>query len=125
MKTSGVAMRRAFGRLAVLAGFAVTAGPAFAVEGTFTHPTFKGQGRLDACYFWGRDCGKKPADTYCQVQGYGWAVRFETEPFRPTRIAGDGKVCDASFCMGFKSITCGTTAAQRGETRRWPQRIDY
>ncbi len=103
-------------------GVAVTS-TASALEGTFTRPTYNKQARLDACYFWGRECGRKPADTYCQVQGYERSVRFETEHVRPTRLVS-GKTCDAEFCMGFKSITCVTSAPQRGKTTYWPQRLD-
>ena len=97
---------------------------AHALEGTFNHPTYKRQARLDQCFIWGKECGQRAADTYCRAQGYQRAVRFDTEHARPTRLASDGKVCDADFCVAFRSITCFTTAAERGKTGNWPQRID-
>jgi hypothetical protein len=124
MKNSGKWIRSGCGSVALLAICAVTSTAAFALEDTFNHPTYKKLARLDVCYVWGRECGKKPADTYCRAQGYDWSVRFDTEPVRPTRLASDGKICDAEFCVGFKSITCFTRASQRGAPGGWPQRID-
>ena len=124
MKNSGKWMRSACGSVALLAICAVTSTAAFALEGTFNHPTYKKLARLDNCYAWAQACGKRAADTYCRVQGYEESVRFETEFVRPTRIASTGQVCDADFCVGFKSITCFTSASQRGRSRDWPQRID-
>jgi hypothetical protein len=124
MKISDKWMRSVRGSVALLAVCMMTATAALALEGTFQQPTYKRQARLDVCYFWGRECGRKPADTYCQVQGYERSVRFETEHVRPTRLASGGKICDAEFCVGFKSITCTTSASQRGKTTYWPQRID-
>lgn len=123
MKTLRNLARSVYGSLAVFTICMAIAPAALALEATFEHPTYKKQARLDACYFWGRECGRKPADTYCQVQGYERSVRFETEPVRPTRLP-TGKTCDAEFCRGFKSITCFTSASQRGRTTYWPQRID-
>src|SRR5215470_12512453 len=75
-------------------------------------------------FTWGKQCGQKAADTYCRAQGYERATHFDTEPARPTRLASDGRVCDADFCVAFKSVTCFTSASERGRTGNWPQRID-
>lgn len=124
MKSSLKCLPRVFGFVALIAACAVTATTAFALEGTFDNPTYKRMARLDVCYTWGKHCGQKAADTYCFVQGYQIAKHFTTEPARPTRIASDGKVCDADFCVGFKSITCFTSSPERIKNRGWPQRID-
>ena len=124
MRHSGKWMRSACRSVALLAICAVTATASFALEDTFSQPTYKGLARLDVCYLWGRDCGQHPADTYCRVQGYERAVRFDTELARPTRLASRGGICDADFCAAFKSITCFTSASQRGRTREWPSCID-
>jgi hypothetical protein len=124
MKSSRKWLPSVCGSVALIAAYAVTATTAFALEGTFNHPTYKKRARLDVCFVWGKQCGQKAADTYCRAQGYQRATHFDTEPARPTRLASDGRVCDADFCVGFKSITCFTSASERGKTGNWPQRID-
>ena len=112
------------GSVALIAACAVTATAAFALEDTFDNPTYKRLARLDVCFSWGKFCGQKAADTYCFAQGYDRATHFETEPAHPTRLASNDKVCDADFCVGFKSITCFIPGSERFTNRGWPQRID-
>lgn len=114
----------AFGSMALIVTCAVTAPTAFALEDTYDNPTYKRKARLDFCYTWGSNCGQKAADTYCFAQGYDRATRFETERIRPTRLGSNGKICDADFCVGFKSITCFIPGSQRLTNRGWPQQID-
>lgn len=117
-------LARVCGSVALIAVCAVTATTAFALEDTFNHPTYKRIARLDFCFTFGNHCGQMPADTYCRVQGYESATHFDTEFARPTRIASDGKECNADFCVGFKSISCFTSASERGPGREWPRPID-
>ena len=97
-----------------------------ALEGNFNQPHYKDGSRLDVCFAFGQDCGQRPADVYCRVQGYQRAASFETEHARPTQIAGDGKTCDANFCAAFSHIVCFTPEAQRGQfnPELWPHIID-
>ena len=108
---------------ALPAACALAAPAAHALEGTFNQPTYKKMARLDFCFTFGNDCGQMAADTYCRVQGYERATHFDTEPARPTRIASDGKECNANFCVGFKTITCFTSASEPGRKRDWPQHM--
>ncbi|MDM0017338.1 hypothetical protein [Variovorax saccharolyticus] len=124
MRHTGQPWSGAFRAFASLAVCTLATTSSFALEGSFNHPTYKKLARLDQCYVWGRYCGKMAADTYCRAQGYERSLRFDTEPARPTRLASDGRVCDADFCVGFKRITCYTSAEQRGKGGNWPQRID-
>jgi hypothetical protein len=107
-------------RDALIAICVVTATPSFALESTFDHPTYGSQEQLDVCYIWGKQCGQKPANMYCKVHGYQRATHFDTEPARPTRLGSNGKLCDGDFCVGFKSITCFTSASQPGIVTPWP-----
>ena len=124
MKNSRKWLSGVFGSMALIAACAATATTAFALEGTFNNPTYKRLARLDFCFSWGKFCGQKAADTYCFAQGFDRATRFETESVRPTRLASNGKVCDADFCVGFKSITCFIPGSERLTNRGWPQRLD-
>jgi hypothetical protein len=94
-----------------------------ALEDTFDKPTYKDGTRLDICYGLGQDCGQRPADTWCRIQGYEKAAKFETERVRPTRVMGDGKRCDGAHCTGYKLIVCSTSAAKRGKRGDWPQKL--
>jgi hypothetical protein len=96
---------------------------ASALEDTFSKPEYKDGSRLDVCYGLGQDCGQRSADTWCRIQGYEKAARFETEPAQPTRVMGDGKRCDGAHCTGYKSIVCSTSAAKRGKQGDWPQKL--
>ena len=124
MKRSLKWLPRVFASVVLIAACAVTTTPAFALKDTYENPTYKRKARLDVCFTWGEHCGQKAADTYCWAQGYDRATNFTTEPFRPTRLGSNGKVCDADFCVGFKTITCFIPGSERMTNRGWPQRID-
>ncbi len=124
MKNSRKLLSGIFASMTLAAVCGVTAPSALALEDTYDNPTYKRKARLDFCYSWGKFCGQKAADTYCWAQGYDRATHFTTEPFRPTRLASTGQVCNADFCVGFKSITCFIPGSKRLTNRGWPQRID-
>jgi hypothetical protein len=109
-----------------LAGITLLLGAisASALEGQFNSPRYKGQGRLDFCFTFGRDCGQQVADTYCRIQGYERASSFEAVRASPTRIIANGATCSGGHCTTFRHIVCFTSAAQRGRGIGWPQRID-
>jgi len=94
---------------------------------TATRPTYDGpkpgNDRLDQCFMLGKNCGQDAAEKYCQIQGYEKAKTFQTEKASPTQTLV-GQRCTGSICVAFKSITCSTTAKQRGQKQGWPQIID-
>lgn len=124
MKRSLKWLPRVFGSVVLIAAFAATSTTAFALKDTFENPTYKRKARLDVCFTWGQNCGQKAADTYCWAQGYDRATNFTSEPHRPTRLGSNGKVCDADFCVGFKTITCFIPGSQLMTNRGWPTPLD-
>jgi hypothetical protein len=91
-----------------------------ALDATFEHPLYKGGRSLDRCYYWGgHDCGQRPADLYCLVQGYERAIGFKLVPAEHTAVAYDGRRCDGN-CIAFAQITCRTSAPRRGGPGEWP-----
>ncbi|MGB8818696.1 MAG: hypothetical protein WCC66_12325 [Rhizobiaceae bacterium] len=84
-------------------------GAAQAENKNFFQPK-QGAQRLDLCYDWGAGCGKKAADAWCAAKGYdysvGHVVANDIGASTPTRLIGNGAVCDQDFCDGFKQITC-------------------
>ena len=97
--------------------------PASAAQSTFQKPTWNGK-RLDWCFTWAKNCGEPVAKAYCLAAGYQTATRFTQEPARPTQLIAQRRVCNESFCQGFKSITCFTSAATPGPRREGPRMID-
>jgi hypothetical protein len=96
-----------------------------ALEQRFDRPRYKDQfSRLDACYTFGQECGKKAADEYCSIHGFPGARNFETEHARPTQTIADGKTCDGNFCASFKYIVCFIRDTKPGPGHGWPQGID-
>jgi hypothetical protein len=72
--------------------------------------------RLDWCRHWARDCGKPAAELFCRQMGFSKAVRFSIDPDIGARgiatvVFGDGKLCRAPYCSGFRIITCALEAA--------------
>jgi hypothetical protein len=72
--------------------------------------------RLDWCRHWARDCGKPAADLFCRQMGFSTAVRFSIDPEIGARgiatvVFGDGKLCRAPYCSGFRIITCAQEAS--------------
>ena len=84
-------------------------------EQVFIDPTVGGR-YVDNCLNWGRNCQKPAADNYCQRNGFSGAVSFTLANRRPTWVLGDGKECNADFCVGFSRIVCGggTTSVPAG-----------
>ncbi|RUZ75134.1 hypothetical protein EN943_21635 [Mesorhizobium sp. M7A.F.Ca.US.006.01.1.1] len=73
----------------------------------FEAPTFKGK-RVDWCYRWSADCGKKAADRFCSTKGFARALEFEQgENIAPTITLFDGKQCTDGKCDAFGYILCG------------------
>lgn len=77
---------------------------------TFETPTINGV-RLDWCKHFASQCGAPAADLFCQQNGYTRATRFVIDPGIgafgiPTVIFGDGRLCRAPICSGFRAITC-------------------
>jgi hypothetical protein len=69
--------------------------------------------RLDLCYTWNKDCGKKTADKFCSLKkpgafALGFTIDHDIGASTATRTLGSGQVCGKSFCDGFKSIACVT-----------------
>ena len=76
---------------------------------TFRYPTINGY-RLDWCRLWAQDCGQGAADAFCRKMRFTRAIAFEEDydigAKSPTYVIGSGKICNQSFCDGFKYITC-------------------
>ncbi|WP_419909494.1 hypothetical protein [Hoeflea sp.] len=67
--------------------------------------------RLDWCRNWGKNCGAPAADLFCQENGFaraGGFTRDETTGKKgiPSVVFGDGRLCNADYCNGFKQIVC-------------------
>jgi hypothetical protein len=69
-----------------------------------------GRYRLDWCYTWAQNCGRGAADAFCRANGHSRASNWQMDPDigarEPTYVIGDRKVCNQSFCDGFKWIQC-------------------
>jgi hypothetical protein len=77
-------------------------------ERVFANPVWNGH-RLDVCLNWAKDCGKPPADKFCQSKGYSSAFHFVTDPepgYASTRLIGTNQICSEKFCTGFQMIVC-------------------
>ena len=84
----------------------LASGPAFAADRQFKHPKYDGN-RLDWCYTYQQDCGKKAADAYCVYREYDAATTFTKAPaVGLTRTIGDHSLCADSQCDSFLQITC-------------------
>ena len=116
-------MSRIIAIVSAAAALALGATAAVALDDTFSRPKYKDGTRLDLCYGFGQDCGQRPADTWCRIQGYEKAASFTIEKASPTTVIGNGKRCTGSICNGYKTIVCTTSAAKRGKQRDWPQKL--
>ena len=77
-------------------------------ERVFANPAWNGH-RLDVCLNWAKDCGKPPADKFCQSNGYASAFHFvvdATPTGVSTRLIGSNQICSEKFCTGFQMIVC-------------------
>jgi hypothetical protein len=116
-------MRRISKVSAVTATLLLGASGVSALEDSFSRPRYKDGSRLDWCYGFSQACGQRAADTWCRIQGYEKATRFETERATPTRVMGDGKMCSGSVCTAYRRIVCFTSSAKRGRGTDWPSRL--
>jgi hypothetical protein len=115
-------------RIALAAAIFLTgATSASAVERTFNSPRMHGV-PIDFCYKLGSDCGQRPADVFCQSEGYERAAKFDTEKRRPTRVIGErveaNKICDAAVCTAFKAVTCFANGSKPGPAKGFPPILD-
>jgi hypothetical protein len=87
-------------------GLALT-GAARAEITEFAAPAYKGH-LLDWCFNWAADCGKKPADAWCKLQGYDGVEAFKKweNPNKSTRLIGSNQVCDEPECDSYTKIAC-------------------
>lgn len=77
---------------------------------TFNAPHIKGV-RLDWCRHWGRQCGAPAAQLFCRQKGFTKTARFLIDQNLGSRgiatlVFGDGRLCRAPNCSGFRAITC-------------------
>jgi hypothetical protein len=76
----------------------------------FGEPQVKGM-RLDWCLYWARGCGQLAANAFCRTQDFDDALRFAIDQNLGRRgivtvVLGDGRLCGAATCSGFRSVTC-------------------
>jgi hypothetical protein len=84
---------------------------------TFVAPKVKGV-RLDWCRNWAQNCGAPAAQLFCREMGFGKAQSWRIdenvgERGISTLVFGDGRLCQESYCSGFRMIVCAGEAAQR------------
>jgi DNA-binding beta-propeller fold protein YncE len=97
----------------------------------WTDPTHNGE-RVDACKTWATDCGQGGADQFCEVKhgGRWYAHSFQEEAsVGPTRVLGDGRLCNFSGCGGFSEVTCAYdpymySVADDSDSDGWGDRWD-
>jgi hypothetical protein len=104
------ARRRCAAATALTVALAFLGKPASADVAAFPEPKVKGM-RLDWCLYWANDCGKPAASAYCRTQGFEGALRFAIDQNVGSRgvvtvVLGDGRLCAAPTCSGFRSVTC-------------------
>ncbi len=85
------------------------------VSQTFVAPVIKDV-RLDWCRNWGVGCGGPAAELFCREKGFDKATRWSIEQNVgargiPTLVFGDGRLCRAPNCSGFRVIECARVAA--------------
>ena len=105
----------------------VSATAVSAVEATFKSPRMHGV-PIDLCYRLGDDCGQRPADVFCQSEGFQRAMKFENERRQPTRVIGERaeerKVCNGPQCTALKNVTCFAPGAKPGPAKGFPPIVD-
>ena len=63
--------------------------------------------RVAWCYQNGRQCGKRPAYSFCRRMGYTQVKYFKKEDHvSATKALGNQRLCFGQNCHGFKEITC-------------------
>lgn len=82
---------------------------------TFENASWEGF-RVDYCESWGQRCGQPAADAFCRLAGFDRAEAFSKADnigaSSPTRTLSDRRVCNASNCDGFSSISCVRTGSR-------------
>ena len=98
--------------LLLLIGLCGELSPAAAAETSqsFVAPIIK-DFRLDWCRNWGTGCGGPAAELFCHEKGFDKALRWSIDPNVgargiPTLVFGDGRLCQAPNCAGFRVIVC-------------------
>jgi hypothetical protein len=76
----------------------------------FANPSYGGR-RLDWCFNWGAQCGRKTADVFCNINGYPRSTSWIKENNVGARgietyVVGDARVCSGSPCDAYKEIAC-------------------
>ena len=63
--------------------------------------------RVDWCYANGKECGARPAFSFCRRMGFRRAIDFKQESnLGATRALGNLRLCFGGDCHGFSEITC-------------------
>jgi len=65
--------------------------------------------RLDWCFTWAKNCGRRVANAYCREIGFNRSTNFKIarNVGVPTRLIGDrAKLCSSDECDSFRHITC-------------------
>jgi hypothetical protein len=94
----------------ILAAAVWTAAPSRAEVEVLHEPKVRGM-RLDWCLYWARGCGEPAASAYCRTLGFNGALRYSIDQNLGrkgvvTVVLGDGRLCGAATCSGFRSVTC-------------------
>lgn len=71
----------------------------------FYFPSFDGY-RIDYCYSTNKQCGHRPANSYCKRLGYAKTVGYKVAQAGVTRTLGKGQMCTGINCRSYQSITC-------------------
>lgn len=72
----------------------------------FVYPRYDNY-RVAWCYSKEKQCGHRPAFSFCRRMGYAREQKFEREKAVPaTRALGSHELCFGGACDAFKSITC-------------------
>lgn len=63
--------------------------------------------RLDWCYKWAEDCGRRAANRFCRRKGHYYEVGFRIDAnIGRTKILSSGRICRQDSCDGFKYVRC-------------------
>ena len=72
----------------------------------FVFPRFD-QYRVDWCYANGRNCGQRPAYSFCRRMGFMKAQGYKKQENVPaTKALGNHQLCFGNQCTGYSEITC-------------------
>ena len=92
--------------LVLVLGFvAVLATPGRAEDRRFNYPRINGI-IVDHCVTWATNCGRGGANQYCRRRGFNRAISWSRYKPGRTWVIGSRQVCNGSFCVGFRQVTC-------------------